>query len=122
MPNWVANRLSMDGKDERVQECLDFVRSIDSEGGIRSDFDFNQIIPTTGEADWYSWGIKNWGTKWNATDSYVSDSGDVCFNTAWSPPIPVIRKLAELFPDLIFELEWTIEGNEGRGIEVFNEK
>ena len=28
------------------------------------------------------------------------------FDTAWSPPVPVIRKAAELFPSLSFELRY----------------
>jgi hypothetical protein len=34
------------------------------------------------------------------------------FDTAWSPPIPVIEKLAELFPDHAFELQY-FEGGMG---------
>ena len=28
------------------------------------------------------------------------------FDTAWSPPLPVVRKAAELFPSLSFELRY----------------
>jgi hypothetical protein len=34
------------------------------------------------------------------------------FDTAWSPPIPVIAKLASMFPDHIFELKY-FEGGMG---------
>ncbi len=45
--------------------------------------------------NWYDWSIKNWGTKWNACDSYV-DECYISFSTAWSLPEPVIRKLMAL--------------------------
>lgn len=62
--------------------------------------------------DWYSWSVKNWGTKWGAYDFVeVNNEPDIenyeiVFNTAWSPPVPVIEKLGELFPDLSFTLHY----------------
>ena len=44
-----------------------------------------------GHATWYSWSIDNWGTKWNAYDTYIE--GDMIqFSTAWSgvPKLMVI--------------------------------
>lgn len=58
----------------------------------------------------YEWCIHNWGTKWSAGDVSVYDHpkrGEcIAFNTAWSPPIPIIAKLNELFPTLTFVLEY----------------
>lgn len=48
-------------------------------------------------ADWYEWSPVNWGTKWNAYSVNVS-TDMVEFNTAWSCPNPVVRKLAEVVP------------------------
>lgn len=69
----------------------------------------------------YEWCINNWGTKWNACNPTVVSSlkGDVLFyrfDTAWSPPIPVIIKASKMFPELIFELRyWEIgAGYKGR--------
>lgn len=46
---------------------------------------------------WYEWCNRNWDTKWNAYDSYFdSDNNAIEFNTAWSCPISVLDKLAEL--------------------------
>ena len=55
-------------------------------------------IQRFGHATWYSWCTCSWGTKWNAYD-LNSDGNSLSFHTAWSPPLPVIRKLAECFPD-----------------------
>lgn len=57
----------------------------------------------------YEWCIANWGTKWNACDTVVRKTSRGCtfsFNTAWSPPGPVIRKAASLFPSLQFDLKY----------------
>jgi hypothetical protein len=53
-----------------------------------------------------TWREVHWGTKWTPSSdgiSIVEDEADhwvVDFDTAWSPPIPVVRTLAERFPGL----------------------
>lgn len=58
----------------------------------------------------YEWCIQNWGTKWNAGDTDIITIGEYeaifKFDTAWSPPIPVISKLSEMFPAYGFQLEY----------------
>ena len=59
----------------------------------------------------YDFHCSEWGTKWNACDPHLSyEKGDttaqIGFQTAWSPPIPVIAKLGEKFPHLHFELKY----------------
>lgn len=57
-----------------------------------------------GFPDWYEWCVNKWDTKWNAYNCWtleddfnkVEDFGDIGFQTAWSPPIAVIRELAKL--------------------------
>lgn len=63
---------------------------------------------------WYEWSISHWGTKWNASNVTVGQpevwgresTVEICFSTAWSPPLPVIRRASELFPDLRFDLRY----------------
>jgi hypothetical protein len=61
----------------------------------------------TGFYDWYDWSIENWGTKWNsyrfAVNYEVEGELSFCFDTAWSFPIPIFTKLAEMFPNICFE-------------------
>lgn len=50
---------------------------------------------------WYEWRIKNWGTKWDAYEVDVQmfcDMGvmGIMFQTAWSAPLPCMKKLAEI--------------------------
>ena len=43
---------------------------------------------------------KVWGTKWNACEPQADPSaGSAQFETAWSCPVGVLRKLSERFPD-----------------------
>jgi hypothetical protein len=61
-------------------------------------------LEKTGYKNWYDWSVANWDTKWNAYSCYtleddfnkVDDLTDLGFQTAWSPPINVIRQLAKL--------------------------
>ena len=61
-----------------------------------------------GASTWYDWCCDNWGTKWNACDAYWNDN-EVSFQTAWSAPEHIFRKLSELFPDVPFEVEFADE-------------
>ena len=66
--------------------------------------DFEKILPMpeelrgteapTDNPNWYDWCCENWGTKWNSYDGNVTDDG-IGFNTAWSPPSPVITALSK---------------------------
>lgn len=80
----------------------------------------------------YEWCIENWGTKWGMYNfSEVVNfqkSASVYFSTAWSPPLPLIKKLGELFPDLQFTLRY-YEGGAGfkgvlqiKGDEILTEE
>jgi hypothetical protein len=47
-----------------------------------------------GHADWYSWSLEKWGTKWNAYQIEARGDGAIRFQTAWSAPLPVIYSLS----------------------------
>lgn len=67
----------------------------------------------------YGWCCNNWGTKWNACDLVLrtyARSTHYFFNTAWSPPSPVVRKMAELYPDLRFKLKFWEMGAAYQGV------
>ena len=52
-----------------------------------------------GSKDWYDWRIKNWGTKWNASDSsFDEETGVIEFDTAWSMPENIFRALSHFTP------------------------
>ena len=52
-----------------------------------------------GFTSWYKWSIKNWGTKWNAYLSDVSnDYTELTFDTAWTIPEPVFIEISKKCP------------------------
>ena len=61
-----------------------------------------------GEATWYSWCIRNWGTKWNAYNCRGNDDA-LEFFTAWSAPHPILQKLSEMYPGIGMTHEWADE-------------
>jgi len=61
-----------------------------------------------GSIHWYDWRIKNWGTQWSSYTTSLCEDG-IKFQTAWSTPQPVIKKLSELFPDVLFSIEYADE-------------
>ena len=50
----------------------------------------------------------------------------ISFDTAWSPPLPVIMKLAEMFPNYMVTLRYFGEGFQGtlelRGPEILKQE
>lgn len=68
-----------------------------------------QNLKDYGYKNWYDWSVAVWDTKWNAYSCYTLEDmsvydlintldgmHDLGFQTAWSPPINVIRELAKL--------------------------
>jgi hypothetical protein len=96
----ISNYITYDEKDH---ECNIF----DSE-----KFDFEKIEPIS-ETDKdsekaYHERLLKWGTKWDGYWVSVGEDEDyfIYFYTAWSPPIPIVRKLAELYKNTAFTLEY----------------
>lgn len=57
----------------------------------------------------YEWCCNNWGTKWGTYEGVrnktTSKSFCVSFLSAWSPPIPVLEKLAEIYPQVSIKMK-----------------
>lgn len=62
-----------------------------------------------GYTTWYDWCRTNWGTKWNAYEYSEIDADTIEFETAWNAPEPVMKKLAEMYPDIEIEHKWADE-------------
>lgn len=101
----------------------DLFENVDYEGlGIETFEDLgnaylNNII-TYGYDTWYDWSCANWGTKWNAYDTFINnEESEIYFNTAWSCPLPILDKLAEICyeHEVEFSGKWA---DEDRGCNV----
>jgi len=105
MPNWVRNKLFIHGPSDKVKKCTLDIAS-DSE-----HISFEKILPRPKDIGdgWYDWSVENWGTKWDAADTYEDDEGYICFDTAWSTPHELIGTLSERYSDLIFEVKFADE-------------
>jgi len=84
-----------------------------------------------GWKDWYDWACDNWGTKWGVCDfdwnsldeemvvepnaTYIS----AYYQTAWSPADGLIRHISGLFPELIFSVVSTEEGDAFACFSIF---
>lgn len=83
------------------------------EAANRADVDVSKLLPesfsqftgmlenyrATGYLHEMDFARKEWGTKWNASDTEANpDVGKVTFETAWSCPLPVIESLSKKFP------------------------
>lgn len=69
-----------------------------------------------GYTNWYDWRGRHWGVKWNASDPKIVSGGKpdsyyvrIEFDTPWDAPIPVLRKLREMFPALDITCKWRHE-------------
>lgn len=157
MPNWVKNRMFINGDDALVEIVLNTILNENEE------VDFNKIIPMPssldvessskatlgykiithtgdkhdvfkfakmtkeeqdkcielgniykenlekyGHTDWYGWRLDNWGTKWNACDTF-NDGTYVEFSTAWSAPLEIYNALAKMFPNIEISFDWADE-------------
>lgn len=83
----------LDEKVETIKKIGKFDHMVDQgKKAIQNILDY-------GYQDWYIWSCENWGTKWNAYN-YRDDPNELTavFDTAWSTPEPIIRKLADEMP------------------------
>ena len=73
--------------------------------------------------DWYNWNISNWGTKWDTVDAEIAEQVGLnddldknlteihyYFDTAWGPAREWLRRIAEIYSDIEFELEYSEGG------------
>jgi hypothetical protein len=111
MPNHCFNTLTMP-KNTLLVIIQNYVRE-NEQGSLI--FDFELIEPVGDAPDWYGQRMEKWGTKWAGYDLNIGES-IMDFYTAWTPPIPIIGKLAELHKDTAFRLEYYELGMAFRGI------
>lgn len=66
-----------------------------------------------GSKDWYDWSLANWGSKWNAYETYLEYIDEctviIYFQTAWSGVPAIVEELTALYPALTFEYVYADE-------------
>ncbi len=82
--------------------------------------------------DWYSFNVREWGTKWDVAISEDNKYPDTTieeavngenyvvhynFETAWSRPVPALEKLSAQYPTLLFTLSYEEETGWGGEME-----
>jgi hypothetical protein len=125
MPNHVTNILRFYGSQLVVDKILASISSRDERGAL-IHIDFKKIVPMPatiyegplGSAEeakygkencWYDWSVKNWGTKWNAYNTARLSPRAICFDTAWSAPMPIYEALRVRLPDVRFIVRYADE-------------
>lgn len=69
---------------------------------------------------WYKWSLENWGTKWNAMETYINkDLKTISFDTAWSVPVQIFEKIILENKGISFTLYYGDEGYGFAGILDF---
>jgi hypothetical protein len=117
MPNWVYNKVEIEGDDAVLDLVAQTVRNDTDDTERNSLFSYQKIIPCPPDVtDWYNWNNSNWGVKWDATDvETLRTPGRLAYrmSSPWAPPVPVMAKLSEQFP--ILKITHTYEEEQGWG-------
>lgn len=104
MPNWCLNKLTVSHSDPAMVDR--FVKAYNA-GKACSEF---LPMPDDIGDGWYAWCGNNWGTKWDVgadegtekeeryglKATVVGNEANCSFDSAWSPPVGLYKKLDEL--------------------------
>jgi hypothetical protein len=119
MPNWCTNTLRVIGPDAEVLKFKEQAagHSPWGQAGEPNLLNFHSLVPIPPEiiaagyeSAGYDWERTNWGCKWGACEATLTDewAGTLIysFETAWSPPVTFLEKLAPQWPTLTFLLDY----------------
>lgn len=113
------------GDLDEYKERFNNLSSADQEACLEEGRTYKYNMEHYGAVNWYEWRIAHWGTKWDASDVDIdvdaikevvdanisTDSEevtiDIGFDTAWSPPIDWLKKVAKKFPELEFKIAFS---------------
>jgi hypothetical protein len=112
-----------------IEELQRNIAKLDEEPNPEQTFCFHQFVPIPAailaggySEKGYNWQCKHWGTKWGAHDTHVKHNARrtrMDFETAWSPPEPVLAAIANQFPGLRFVLQYWERGVGYQGISIY---
>jgi hypothetical protein len=119
MPNHCCNVLIVTSPNNIIEQIRNFYVDNFKDKSLHLSFEKNVPIPEDKKEDWYNWNCQNWGTKWDAYDIDIDDNDDnftYYFNTAWSPPLAWLEKIAAKYPNLELNLEYNEPGCDFGGV------
>jgi hypothetical protein len=112
MPNWCNNNIELAHKDPAM---IERAAKAFADGTLLNEFiplpkeledtispareTNEELIKKYGAADWYSWCISNWGTKWDISPYGCEiENGQLVgsFDSPWGPPTVAYEKLEEM--------------------------
>jgi hypothetical protein len=122
MPNWCENELTVQGDPAYLTKIQEEVGGVDQDGA-KLALSFATVVPCPADTtDVRDWNITHWGTKWEIEECPTvwnirpvvrdnpleADCDEIAlyFNTAWSPPIPIVEALATRYPEADFTLRY----------------
>lgn len=127
MPNWCENRLRIFGPEADLEkfkqqaigqapwlkekDWLDPAVPLSFASLLAAPL---QLIATKDTNALEKWQQANWGTKWEANNAELIDESDTQlsygFDTAWSPPIELLKRISLDWPTLKFLLHYEEPG------------
>lgn len=117
MPNWCNNTFELVAPKEKIREFEKFLDEKDGKdwfdffapcpqelkdvGNIPANHTNEQFVEKYGYADWYSFGLGEWGCKWNCdannwvVEDYDADDLKISFwfDSPWGPPTELYQNI-----------------------------
>ena len=128
MPNICNNKLILDASNELLNKFWKENRLIVDNKEENRFLSFTKSFPMPENESWFHWNVNNWGTQWDTLDSdlleidRLNDNLDTkhtkltyTFGTARSPPSIWLEKIATIYKDITFELEFSEPGEDFYG-------
>jgi Ferredoxin-like domain in Api92-like protein len=109
MPNWCNNNITISGDEGIIRTLTSVLKSLKSSDEKQSDNVFQSLIGLPqhmSDGDykekWYDTNIEWFGTKWDISydeHAFTFTKDEITFHceTAWSPPIPFLQHLCEMY-------------------------
>ena len=123
MPNWCACSIHITGS-KKDMKLFNKTLEKHNEADEKTVFSFYQTVPRPESADWYTWNIKNWGTKWDCSEPTLVRKTHTEFlvqcDTAWSPPLAWGETVSRMFPNLTFTIAYCEAGMRFYGVWTRN--
>ena len=109
MPNWCNNNITISGDEGAIRTLTSVLKSLKTSDEEQSSNVFRALIGIPShmsEGDykekWYDTNIEWFGTKWDISydeHAFIFTKDEITFSceTAWSPPIPFLQNLCEMY-------------------------